>query len=137
MGDFSSKSRKATIFGGTGFLGRYIVQRLARQGWIVDIITRNPHQGLFLKPLGFVGQINLVEGDFLNHKYLRGLLQGSDVIINCVGVLHESTNQKFKMLHCEIPAKLAKYASELEVREFIHISSIGANEGSESYYAKT
>ena len=137
MGDFSSNSRKATIFGGTGFLGRYIVQRLVRQGWIVDVITRNPNQGLFLKPLGLIGQINLIEGNFLNHEHLRGLLKGSDVIINCVGALHESANQNFKILHIETPAKLAKYASELGVDKFIHLSSIGADERSESYYAKT
>ena len=137
MGDFSSNSRKATIFGGTGFLGRYIVQRLVRQGWIVDVITRNPNQGLFLKPLGLIGQINLIEGNFLNHKNLRGLLKGSDVIINCVGALHESANQNFKLLHIETPEKLAKYASDLGVGKFIHLSSIGADERSDSYYAKT
>lgn len=137
MGDFSNNSPKATIFGGTGFLGRYIVQRLARQGWIIDVITRNPSEGLFLKTLGYIGQINLVQGDFDNFENLKRVLKQSNALVNCVGILNESANQKFKILHCDVPAKLAQYASDLGVDNFINISSIGADKSSSSNYAKS
>ena len=74
MDDFSKNSPKVTVFGGSGFLGRYIVQRLSRQGWMVNVITRNPHEGLFLKTLGHIGQINLIKGNFLNSKPLKEVL---------------------------------------------------------------
>ena len=137
MGDFSTNSPKVTIFGGTGFLGRYVVQRLARQGWIINIVSRNPSKGLFLKTQGSIGQINLIKGDFLYIESLKDSLEGSNAIINCVGILDESNDQKFKLLHSEVPGQLAKYASQFGVGQFIHISSIGADENSESHYAKT
>ena len=136
-GNFSVNSPKVVIFGGTGFLGRYIVQRLARQGWIVNVITRNPSEAIFLKTFGHIGQINLVKGNFLNCEDLREKIRDSYAIVNCVGILNESSSQKFKILHTEVPSKLAKYAFELGVEKFIHISSIGANEGSKSSYERT
>ncbi len=137
MDDFSKNSPKVTVFGGSGFLGRYIVQRLSRQGWMVNVITRNPHEGLFLKTLGHIGQINLIKGNFLNSKPLKEVLKGSNAVVNCVGILNETSNQKFKILHSEVPAKLAEYASDMDVGKFIHISSIGADKNSDSHYART
>ena len=137
MGDFSNNSKKVTVFGGTGFLGRYIVQRLARQGWMINVVTRNPSEALFLKTAGYIGQINLVQGDFINFENLKSILKDSNVLINCVGILNESANQKFKFLHSDAPAKLAHYATELGIDKFINISSIGADESSNSEYAKT
>ena len=137
MGDFSNNSKKVTVFGGTGFLGRYIVQRLARQGWMINVVTRNPSEALFLKTAGYIGQINLFQGDFRNFENLKSILKDSDVLINCVGILNESANQKFKFLHSDVPAKLAHYATELGINKFINISSIGADESSNSEYAKT
>ena len=137
MGDFSNNSKRVTVFGGTGFLGRYIVQRLARQGWMINVVTRNPNEALFLKTAGHIGQVNLVKGDFLNFENLKSTVMSSDVLINCVGILNESANQKFKFLHSDAPAKLAHYATELGIKQFINISSIGADESSNSEYAKT
>lgn len=137
MGDFSNNSKKVTVFGGTGFLGRYIIQRLARQGWMINVVTRNPSEALFLKTAGYIGQINLFQGDFRNFENLKSILKDSDVLINCVGILNESANQKFKFLHSDAPAKLAHYATELGIKKFINISSIGADETSNSEYAKT
>ena len=137
MGDFSNNSKRVTVFGGTGFLGRYIVQRLARQGWMINVVTRNPNEALFLKTAGHIGQVNLVKGDFLNFENLKSTVMSSDALINCVGILNESANQKFKFLHSDAPAKLAHYATELGIKQFINISSIGADESSNSEYAKT
>ena len=137
MGDFSNNSKKVTVFGGTGFLGRYIVQRLARQGWMINVVTRNPSEALFLKTAGYIGQINLFQGDFTNFENLKSILKDSNVLINCVGILNESAKQKFKFLHSYVPAKLAHYATELGIDKFINISSIGADESSNSEYAKT
>ena len=137
MGDFSNNSKKVTVFGGTGFLGRYIVQRLARQGWMINVVSRKPSEALFLKTAGYVGQINLVQGDFINLEKLKSILKDSNVLINCVGILNESADQKFKFLHSDAPAKLAHYAAEIGIDKFINISSVGADESSNSDYAKT
>ena len=137
MGDFSINSPKVTVFGGSGFLGRYVVQRMARKGWLVDVITRNPSEAIFLKTLGQIGQINLVKGNFLYCDNLKDILKNSKAVVNCVGILNESSTQKFKKIHAEVPEKLAKVAFELKVDKFIHISSIGASDSSESKYSRT
>ena len=62
MSNYSFKSPTVTIFGGTGFLGRYIVNRLAKSGYIINVVTRFPNEAIFLKTSGDVGQISFVKG---------------------------------------------------------------------------
>ena len=112
MTNFSFKSPNITIFGGTGFLGRYIVSRLSKLGYIINIVTRNPNEAIFLKTSGNVGQIKFTEGSFSNLSNFTALFNTSDIIINCVGILNEEGNQTFKKLHVEIPEKLAILAKK-------------------------
>ncbi|MFL2802887.1 MAG: complex I NDUFA9 subunit family protein [Paracoccaceae bacterium] len=137
MNNYSFKSPIVTIFGGTGFLGRYIVNRLAKLGYIINIVTRFPNEANFLKTSGNVGQINLVKGSFSNLSNVSSLLIESEVVINCVGILNELRNQKFKQIHTDAPEKLAILAKNSGVKKFIHISSIGADEKSDSKYSKS
>ena len=76
MNNYSFKSPIVTIFGGTGFLGRYIVSRLAKLGYIINVVTRFPNEANFLKTSGNVGQINLVKGSFSNLNNVSSLLIG-------------------------------------------------------------
>ena len=137
MTNFSFKSPNVTIFGGTGFLGRYIVNRLSKLGYIINIVTRTPNEAIFLKTSGNVGQIKLKEGSFSNLNNFTSLFKASDIIINCVGILNEERDQTFKKLHTDIPEKLAILAKKNGVKKFIHISSIGANPNSDSKYSKS
>ena len=137
MNNYSFKSPIVTIFGGTGFLGRYIVNRLAKLGFIINVVTRFPNEAVFLKTSGNVGQINLVKGSFSNLSNVSSLLTVSEIVINCVGILNEGINQKFKKIHTEVPEKLAILAKNSGVKRFIHVSSIGADEKSGSKYSKS
>ena len=137
MNNYSFKSPIVTIFGGTGFLGRYIVSRLAKLGYIINVVTRFPNEANFLKTSGNVGQINLVKGSFRDLSGVSSLLNGTEIVINCVGILNEGRNQKFKQIHTDAPEKIAILAKNSGVKKFIHISSIGADEKSDSKYSKS
>ena len=137
MSNYSFKSPTITIFGGTGFLGRYIVNRLAKLGYIINVVTRFPNEAIFLKTSGNVGQINFAKGSFGNLSKLSYLLSNSKIVINCVGILNEEKNNKFRQIHSDAPEKLAILAKDLGVKKFIHISSIGADQKSDSDYAKS
>ena len=77
MTNFSFKSPNVTIFGGTGFLGRYIVSRLSKLGYIINIVTRNPNEAIFLKTSGNVGQIKFTRGSFSNLSSFTALFNTS------------------------------------------------------------
>ena len=112
MTNFSFESPNVLIFGGTGFLGRYIVNRLSKLGYIINIVTRTPNEAVFLKTSGNVGQVKFTKGSFSDLSNLIPLFNTSDIVINCVGILNEEGNQTFKKLHVEIPEKLAILAKK-------------------------
>ena len=126
-----------TIFGGSGFLGRYIVRQLASKGYFVRVIARNPNEALFLKVYGKVGQIQLVSGDIKEEKKLSDYLRGSDCVINCVATFFETRSQSFNNLHINAARNLAKAAEKERVNQFIHVSSLGASTKSSSRLLKS
>ena len=126
-----------TIFGGSGFLGRYLVRQLASKGYFIRVITRNPNEALFLKVYGKVGQIQLFSGDIKEDNKLRDYIGDSDCVINCVATFFETGSQSFKDLHVEAARNLAKRAKEQGVNQFIHISSLGASSKSSSLLLKS
>ena len=83
----------ATIFGGSGFIGRYIVQRLARRGWILRIAVRRPDEALFLKPLGDVGQITPIAANIRHDASVAAAVAGVDHVINLVGILYRAAGR--------------------------------------------
>ena len=120
----------ATVFGGSGFVGRYIVQRLAQAGWRVRVITRHPNRAGFLRPYGSVGQIDISKGDIRDEATLRAAITGADAVINCLGILNETRRAKFATIHTTVPAKMARIATSAGVAQFIHISALGASKTS-------
>jgi NADH dehydrogenase len=128
---------QVTIFGGSGFLGRYIVKRLAKLNMRVRVAVRHPNQAHFLKPLGNVGQICPIPADIKNEKSVLAAIEGSDIVINCVGILYEGGGQSFDNIVYHGAENIAKACKQLNVQKFVHISAIGANENSDSSYAKT
>lgn len=126
-----------TIFGGSGFIGSYIVTELAKTGAIIQVVSRNPDAGLFLKPAGPIGQIVLTKGNIRNEQSVREAVKGSHIVINTVGVLHETGKQRFPALHAQGPELLAKAAKEAGAERFIHFSALGIDKHTKSRYARS
>ncbi len=126
-----------TIFGGSGFVGRYIVRHLASNGHFVKVITRNPNEALFLRVYGEVGQIQLFSGDIKEKQKLRDYIKGSYCVINCVATFFETRSQSFNNLHVNAARNLAEAATMEGVTQFIHLSSLGASTKSDSLLLKS
>src|SRR5262249_1061501 len=131
------RNRRTAVLGGSGFIGRYVVKRLAALGEVVAVGCRSAEAAKFLRPMGEVGQIaplNVAIGD---ETLLHAFLAGNDKLINCVGILRENGAQTFELVHHTGPARLARLAREAGVERFVHISAIGADRRSASAYART
>ncbi len=129
--------RVATIFGGSGFIGRYIVERLAKRGWIMRIAVRRPDQALFLKPLGDIAQIVPIAANIRDERSVAAAVRGVDTVINLVGILYEGGRQRFGAVHVEGVRRLARAAAGAGVRQFLHLSALGADAKSASAYARS
>ena len=126
-----------TVFGGSGFLGRYVVRALVAQGWRVRVPVRRPHTAHELKVIGDVGQVQLMQANLRFPQSVARAVEGSDAVINLVAVLFEAGKQSFEALHVDGAETLALAAAEAGITNFAHVSAIGANTDSESDYART
>ena len=129
--------RIVTIFGGSGFIGRYVVQRLAQQGWTIRVGVRSPARAAFLKPLGDVGQIIPLRAPLQDRDAVTALVQGADAVINLVGLLFEKGKQNFGAVHVEGARHIAEAAAAAGAKRVIQISAIGADPAAEADYARS
>ena len=125
------------VIGGTGFIGRNIVEQLARQGARVKILARNVDRAKFLKPMGDVGQISIQAGNALDDAALSSVLEGCDAVVNTIGILAEQGAQKFASLQAELPHRIGKMAKAKGIKSVVQISAIGADISSSSVYARS
>jgi NADH dehydrogenase len=128
---------RATVLGGSGFIGRYIVQRLAAKGAVVAVVSRHARDAGFLRPLGDVGQIALIDAGLGDEARLAAALDGADAVVSSVGILYERGRQSFAAVHVHGPARLARLAQAAGVRRFVHISALAADIQSSSAYARS
>lgn len=126
-----------TVFGGSGFLGRYAVQALARAGCRIKVAVRRPDLALHLQPLGGMGQIALIQANVRDDRSVSEALRGADAAINLAGILQPSGRQKFRAIHVEGAERIAKAARDRGVRALVHVSAIGASRLAKSAYART
>ncbi|MEL7469756.1 MAG: complex I NDUFA9 subunit family protein [Pseudomonadota bacterium] len=126
-----------TIIGGSGFLGRYIAQRMARRGWRVRVAVRRPNEAMFVKPYGVVGQVEPVQCNVRDDASMRAVIAGADAVVNCVGVLWQNGRNTFEATQADGAARAARIAAEAGVERFVHISAIGTDADSASEYAQT
>ena len=129
--------RLATVFGGSGFIGRYVVQDLARDDWQVRAAVRRPDEALFLKTAGVVGQVTPVAANVRDRASVARAIAGADAVINLVGILHEGGRQRFQAVHVEGARMIAEEAARAGVKHLVHVSAIGADPNSASAYART
>jgi len=126
-----------TVFGGSGFLGRYVVRELVAAGWRVRVALRRPHTAQDLKVIGDVGQVQLVQANLRYERSVEAALEGADAVVNLVALLHESGQQTFEALHVIGAETLAQMAAEKGITNFAHVSAIGADVSAESEYSRT
>lgn len=130
-------SKLVTIFGGSGFVGRYIAWRMARAGWRVRVAVRRPEQAGFVRPYGVVGQVEPVFCNIRDDASVRSVLHGADVAVNCVGTFDARGRNNFDAVQHEGAGRIARIAAELGIGRMVHVSAIGADETSDSAYART
>ena len=131
------KNQICTILGGGGFIGRYLVRNLTKKNYRCIISTRNTFQKGYLKTQATPGAVELIDWNANNFDKLKEAINNSDIVINLIGILFETRKQKFRDIHTKIPEAISKACAESDVKKFIHISAIGANENSKSEYQKS
>jgi NADH dehydrogenase len=130
-------SKLVTIYGGSGFVGRYIAQRMARQGWRVRVAVRRPNEAHFVKPYGVVGQVEPVFCNIRDDDSVRLVMHGADAVVNCVGSFDARGRNNYDAVQLEGAARIARIASEEGVGRLVHLSAIGADPDSDSGYSRT
>ncbi|SDY38102.1 NADH dehydrogenase [Jannaschia faecimaris] len=126
-----------TIFGGSGFVGRYIARRMAKQGWRVRVACRRPNEGHFVRMYGAVGQVEPIFANIRDDASVAAALSGADAVVNCVGVLAPSGKNSFEATQAEGATRIARIAADEGITNMVQISAIGADADSDSDYART
>ena len=126
-----------TIFGGSGFVGRYIARRMAKEGWRVRVAVRRPNEAIFVRPYGSPGQVEPVLCNIRNDASVRSAMAGADAVVNCVGTFDKGGRNSFQAIQNTGAGRIARLAKELGVGTLVHISAIGADAKSDSLYAQS
>lgn len=132
-----TSTRLVTIFGGTGFVGRHVVRALARQGWRIRVASRRPYLAGHLQPIGRVGQIHAVQANLRYPASVAAALKGSDAVVNLVGILTETGQQRFDAVQGFGARAVARAARDAGVRMLVQMSALGADPKSDSDYARS
>ena len=131
------QGRLVTVIGASGFIGRYVVHRLANRGDRIRAAGRRPHEALFLKPMGAVGQIHTVQANIRDESSIAAAVKDADCVVNLVGILAESGKQKFHALQAEGAGRVARLAKQHGVPSMVQMSAIGADPDSASGYGRS
>jgi len=129
--------RVVTVFGGSGFIGRHLIGRLARQGWIVRVAVRRPSRADFLKPMGDVGQITPIRAPIQDQIAVESAVAGADAVINLVGILYERGHQTFAAVHDRGAQTVAAASAAAGVGRLVQVSALGADHHSTADYARS
>ena len=131
------KQPVVTVFGGSGFLGRSLVKRLAVAGYSVRVAVRDIEAALFLKVLGDTGQVVPWPADITRADQVAAAIDGAEMVVNLVGILFKSGRQRFDNIHETGAKTIADAARTAKVKRLVHISAIGAEEDSSSHYGRS
>ena len=133
----NTSDRIVVVIGGSGFVGRHVVQALARSGYRVRVAVRRPDLANHLQPLGFPGQIMPVQANVRFAESLERASASAFAVINMVGILHERGAQTFRAIHVEGARAAARAARNAGAERFIQVSAIGADPTSNSAYGRS
>ena len=125
------------VFGANGFLGHYVVRRLAKDGWRIRACVRRPHVAGELKVMGAVGQVQIMQANVRYKKSVATAVQGCDAVINLTGILVEQGRQSFNAVHVLGAKNIAEAAKAGGVKNVVHLSALGADVNSNSNYASS
>ncbi|MGQ7792111.1 complex I NDUFA9 subunit family protein [Faunimonas sp. B44] len=132
-----SSRKLVTVFGGSGFLGRFVVRALAQRGYRVLVAVRRPDLAGHLQPLGTVGQIKAVQANLRYRWSVDRAVEGADAVVNLVGILAESGRQRFDAVQTFGPRAIAEAARSAGIANVTHVSAIGADPESDIPYARS
>lgn len=130
-------NKTVAVIGGSGFIGRAIIEKLTREGVRVIALCRNAEKAKFLKTMGVVGQVTPVSGNALNDDDLEQVIAPADAVINLIGILAEGGSQKFDALQGALPGRIGALAAKHGLDDVVHVSAIGADANSSSKYARS
>jgi NADH dehydrogenase len=122
-----------TVFGGAGFIGRYVCEFLMKSGVRIRVASREPRNAYFIQPLGQVGQFGFVQADITDAESVRRAADGATAVINLVGVF----GRKMRAVHVDGARHVADAAREAGAGALVHLSAIGADPSSPSNYGRT
>ena len=131
------QDKLATVFGGSGFLGRYVVGALANDGWRVRAASRRPYLAGHLQPMGDVGQIHAVQANVRHENSVVGPVEGAESVVNLVGISTKSSAQTFEDVNVGGARAVARAARKAGVKTLIHVSTICAHPKSASRLGRT
>jgi uncharacterized protein YbjT (DUF2867 family) len=126
-----------TVFGGSGFLGSYVVRALAKQGWRIRVAVRRPNLAYRLRPMGDVGQIQLFQANVAVPETVEHALDGAEACVNLVGILYQTPSRSFQRVHVEGARNVAEAAAARGISKFVQMSAIGADPDATSDYARS
>ena len=129
--------RIVTVFGGSGFIGRYVVRRLAADDWIVRVAVRDPESAAFLKVAGDPGQVVPLAADIADEASVARATEGVGAVVNLVGILYERGRRTFRRMHVEGAANVARAAHAAGAGRLVQLSAIGADADSPAEYGRT
>lgn len=130
-------ARLVTIFGGSGFVGRYIAQRMAHAGWRVKVAVRRPNEAIFVRTYGDVGQVEPVQCNIRYEDSVANAIEASDAVVNCVGTFDKTGKNNFDAVQHEGAERIARLAAASGVASLVHISAIGADAHGDTLYARS
>jgi NADH dehydrogenase len=126
-----------TVFGGSGFLGRYLIKRMAARGYRIRVAVRRPHLANFLQPLGGVGQIVPIQANIRDDASTARAVAGADIVINLVGIRGPSGPQKLGNVNAQGARRVARLTAQAGVPRLIHVSMLGAGPDARSHMARS
>ena len=126
-----------TVFGGSGFIGRNVVERLVKQDRMIRIAVRNLSRARVLMRSADGGKVTIFPAPVQDEKSVRSAVEGASAAINLVGILYERGPQTFRAIHHLGAARVATIAAAAGVRRLVHISAIGASAQAEAAYARS
>ncbi|XP_063597479.1 NADH dehydrogenase [ubiquinone] 1 alpha subcomplex subunit 9, mitochondrial-like [Penaeus indicus] len=136
-GRSSFSGNVATIFGASGFMGRYLCNRLGKTGTQMIIPYRGDHYDVRpLKLAGDLGQVLFIPYHLTDEEVIRKAVKHSNIVINLIGRDWETMNFSFEKVHVEGAERLARISKEMGVEKFIHVSALNSNVEHEGYIVK-